>query len=264
MIVAKTWRETRLLILIYLVVMHLLMLPPILLWEDLYHDFQTSSLFVALGKFLPGAVEGLRNPVEQKAFAYFMAIQLFFRAINFCGIAFAVLLGTCLVARERENHTLEFLLARPISRSRILWSKFWVTGLALTIPIFLTSWSTILLSSYMGFSLSFANLSLGAFHSSLFVLGMLALTTLCSVIFRSQMHAAATVGLFVIANLAIYFVQTVRTFSILQLSDFDTYARVMLGNVNLGGLFWEQGIWLCIAAAALYALADFLFRRATP
>ncbi|MHC4516899.1 MAG: hypothetical protein ACYS5W_24845, partial [Planctomycetota bacterium] len=136
----------------------------------------------------------------------------------------------------------------PVSRASILWSKFWVTAVVVVVPIFLSAWSAIPLSWEIDYTLPFGWLTLAAFHNSVFVLMILAFTTLCSVYFSNQLHTAATVGTVVIVQLAIYFIQEVR----------------VLGNTNFSTLFWGCTFWLLLATVLLYIAADWLFRRANP
>jgi len=263
----KTLREIWPLAIIYLVVIEALLLPPIWLWPDLYDVFQkTSILDRFLGATVPGIKikESITSRDPDVAYSSFMAIQIFFKGVNLCGIAAAVLMGTGIIARERENQTLEFLMARPVSRSWILWSKFWVIAVAVVVPIFLSTWSAIPISWEIDETLPFANLTLGAFHSSVFVLMILALTTLCSVVFTNQLHTAATVGAVVVVELAIYFIQTIRVSSMFRLSDFEIYGPIMLSNTNFSTLFWDCTFWMILATVVLYGAADWLFRRANP
>lgn len=267
MIAGKTLREIWPVAVIYLVVMEAILVPPIYLWPELYEVFQKTTI---LDRFLSGAEfgkrikEGILSQNEGVAYKNFMALQIFFKGVNLCGIAAAVLMGTGIIARERENQTLEFLMARPVSRSWILWSKFWVIAVVVVVPIFLTTWSAIPISWDIEQDLPFANLTLGAFHNSVFVLMILAITTLCSVFFTNQLHTAATVGAVVVIELAIYFIQTVRAASIFRLSDFDIYGPIMLGNRNFSSLFLGCTVWMLLATVLLYLLADWLFRRANP
>lgn len=267
MIARKTLREIWPIAIIYLVVMEALLLPPIYLWPELYDVFQKTTIlerFLSAAEFGRRIKEGILSKNEDVAYANFMALQIYFKGVNICGIAAAVLMGTGIIARERENQTLEFLMARPVSRSWILWSKFWVIALVVVVPIFLTTWSAIPISWDIGRDLSFVNLTLGAFHNSIFVLMILALTTLCSVFFTNQLHTAATVGAVVVIELAIYFIQTVRVSSIFRLSDYDIYSPIVLGNTNFNTVFWGCTVWMLLATVLLYLLADWLFRRASP
>jgi ABC-type transport system involved in multi-copper enzyme maturation permease subunit len=263
----KTLREIWPVAIIYLVVMEALLLPPIYLWPELYDVFQKTTIldrFLNAAEFGKRIKEGIMSKDPGVAYTNFMAIQIFFKGVNLCGIAAAVLMGTGIIARERENQTLEFLMARPVSRSWILWSKFWVIAVVVVVPIFVTTWSAIPISWDIDETLPFDNLTLGAFHNSVFVVMILALTTLCSVFFTSQLHTAATVGAVIVTELAIYFIQTVRVSSIFRLSDYDIYGPVMLGNRDFGSLFWGCTVWMLLATVLLYLAADWLFRRASP
>ncbi len=267
MIAGKTLRESWPLLVIYVFVVEALLVPPILLWPELYNVFQKTSIlnpFLGGSEFGKRIMEGVTSGDAGVAYTNFMAMQIFFKGVNLCGIAAAVLLGTGIIARERENQTLEFLMSRPISRSRILWSKFWVIALIVVVPIFLSTWSAIPLSWEIEETLQFGNLTLGAFHSSVFVLMILALTTLCSVVFTNQLHTAATVGAVVVVELAIYLIQDIRVTSMFRLSDFDIYGPIMLGNTNFSTLFWGCTVWMILATALLYGAADWLFRRSNP
>ena len=267
MIARKTLREIWPLAVTYLLVIEAILVPPIFLWPDLYEMFQKAPGFLEKilgGEFMRRMKVGVMSTDTNIAYANFMAIQLFFKGVNLCGIAAAVLLGTGIIARERENQTLEFLMSRPISRSWILWSKFWVIAVVVVAPIFLSSWTAILLSWEIDETLSFQNVTLGAFHSSVFVLMILAFTALCSVLFNNQLHTAATVGTLVVVELAIYFIQEVRMASLFRLSDFDIYSPIMLGNTNFNALFWGCTVWLLVATVVLYITADRLFQRANP
>jgi ABC-2 type transport system permease protein len=262
MIARKTWSEVRGMTVAYTLLLELLLIPAVLLWPDL------RRAGAGIGELLPA--EFLRNifrqvmsPDDDGAFLAYMAVQLFFKGVNVVGVAGAVLMGTGLVARERENQTLEFLLARPVSRSRILAAKFGVVAACLVVPIFLTSWSAIPLSAIpsVDHDLPFDRVTLAAFHNACFVLLVLAGTTLCSVLSRTQVHTAFWIGAVIVAQVAIYFVQEIRKVSLFRLSDFDVYGPVMAGNVGFTRLFLDGTAWVLGGAALLYFAADRAFRR---
>lgn len=263
MIALKTWRELRGMTLVYLLILELMLIPAILLWPDLYADLQRPSALLQNipFDFFKRAVDGMRHRDMDTAFLNYMALQMFFKGVNVAGIACAVLLCTGLIARERENATLEFLMGRPVSRARILWSKSWVTVLCLVVPVFLTSWSAIGWSDRIGFHLPLAEVTLASAHSAAFVLLVAALTVLFSVFCRVQAHVAFWVGGIVILELAIFFIPDIRHFSVFRLSDFDVYGPVMVGNLTLRKLFWSKTVWLLLGAAAVYGIALQVFRR---
>lgn len=261
MIVKKTWRELWPMFLIYLVVMELLLLPAIILWPDLKIIGDRLGPILSLTKILGKSVF---TDVIQAVGNYgdYYALQAYFKGANICGAAAAVLVGTGLIARERESLTLEFLVTRPISRSRILFEKFAIAAIGLTIPVFLVTWSGIPLSAWLvDEELHFLAVTLAAWHNSIFIVCMLALTTLCSVIFRLQAHVAAVAGVIIVSQVTLFFIQTARKFSLYQLSDIDVYAPIIDGEVGFRELFMTMEIWMISAIAVLYLISDRLLRR---
>jgi ABC-2 type transport system permease protein len=262
MIARKTWREVRGMTIAYALILELLLVPAILLWPDLRRAGSALGEIIP-AEFLRDIFREVMSPDDDGAYLAYMAVQMFFKGVNIVGVAAAVLMGTGLIARERENQTLEFLLARPVSRSRILWGKFWVVALAVVVPIFLTSWSAIPLSRIpsVDHDLPFAAVTIAAFHNACFVVAILALTTLFSVIARSQVHTAFWIGAVIIVQVAIYFVQEIRVVSAFRLSDFDVYGPVMAGNRGFADLFAGMTLWLLLGTALIYLAADRTFRR---
>jgi ABC-2 type transport system permease protein len=260
MIARKTWREVRAMGIAYTVILELLLLPAILLWPNLRRG---GSAIVEMmpAQFLKDMMRTVMSPDTEVAYPAYMAVQMFFKGTNVVGIAGAVLLGTGLIARERENQTLEFLLARPVSRSRILWGKFWVVAVVLAVPIFVTSWSAVPLSRAVDESLGFWGVTVASLHAAVFVVAVLAATLLCSVAARSQVHTAFTIGAIVILQVAVYFIQEIRVASLFRLSDFQVYGPILAGNREPLDLFLSQTVWIALGGAGLYLAADRLFRR---
>lgn len=267
MIANKTWREIRVMTLVYLLILELLLIPAVLLWPDIYGDLQRSTFLRSIGFDVARSIgEGIGNRDEDLAYVNWMALQLFFKGVNLAGIAAAVLLGTALFAREREAHTLEFLLARPVSRGMILWQKSWPTALCVVVPVFLANWSAIWWSARIDQPLAFGPVTLCCVHSALFVLCFLGFTTWVSVLCRVQAHVAFWVGGITIVQIGIYLIPRLRRYSLFHLSDFDWYAPMMLGNLGLPDMFdpfGHAGLTTCIlvVTGVFYALALCALRR---
>jgi ABC-type transport system involved in multi-copper enzyme maturation permease subunit len=269
-IAGKTWREIRVMALVYLAILELLLIPVILLWPNLYGDLQRSAFLRSLPiDFAKRIGEGISNRDEDIAYRNWMALMLYFRSVNLAGIAASVLLGTALFARERENQTLEFLLARPVSRARILFDKSWPTVLCVAVPVFLANWTAIFWSRQIDLDLPFDRLTLCSLHGALFVLTILAFTTWVSVLCRVQAHVAFWVGGIIISQIGIYLTQRLRRASLFRLSDYDWYGPLMAGNVRLADMFDPIGhagltTWLLLAIALFYGLALRALRRLEP
>jgi ABC-type transport system involved in multi-copper enzyme maturation permease subunit len=269
-IAAKTFREIRVMALVYLGILVLLSVPVILLWPDLYGDLQRSALLRNIPiDFVRRITEGVSNRDEQVAYLNWIAAMLFFRSVNLAGIAAAVLFGTALFARERESGTFEFLLARPVSRARILFDKSWPTALCVVVPVFLANWAAILWTWRLGLELPFAEVTLASLHGALFVLAFLAFTTWVSVLCRVQAHVAFWVGGVTILQIGIYMTQRLRRFSLFRLSDYDVYAPILVGNRGPAQMFdpvRHDGAtaWVVAATVLFYALAFRALQRLEP
>ncbi|MBM3972561.1 MAG: hypothetical protein FJ301_00445 [Planctomycetes bacterium] len=270
MIAGKTWREVRWMALAYLLILEALCAPVLLLWPDIYEDLQRSTLFKNLGiDFAKRILQGVTDKDEQIAYTNWAAVMLLFRSTNLVCVAAAVLFGTGLFARERENQTFEFLLSRPISRGAILWQKSWPTALCLLLPIFLVNLSAMHWSRQIDLELPLVELLLCSLHASMFVLCFLAGTTWLSVLMRTQAHVAAGIGAFAILQIGVYLTQRLRPYSLFRLADFEWYGPLLNGNVSVRQMFDPSAgpgytTWLLLATAALYTLAYRALRQATP
>jgi len=269
-IAGKTWREVRWMALAYLVILELLCVPVLLWWPDIYSDLQKSSLFRNVGfDFAKRMVAGITDNDEELAYRSWVAVMLFFRSTNLVGIAAAVLLGTGLFAREREAQTFEFLLARPVSRGRMLWAKFWPCALCVTLPIFAVNLSAIYWSRRIDLDLPVEPLLLASLHAACFVLMFLSMTTWVSVLCRVQAHVAAWIGALAVIQIGVYLTQRIRPFSLFRLADFDWYGPLVSGNVRAWQMFdpingHGYTTYVLAATVLFYGLAWRALRRAEP
>jgi len=270
MIAGKTWREVRLMGFAYLVILELLAIPVILWWPDIYGDLQRSTFFQGFQvDLVKRIIEGVTDRDEDIAYLNWVAVMLFFRSTNLVGVAAAVLLGTGLFARERENQTLESLLARPVSRGHILWHKVWPCALTVTLPIFVVNASALYWSDVIEFGLPPWELLLASVHAAAFVLCFLMATVWLSVICRVQAHVAAFVGAFAVLQIGVYLTQRIRQFSLFHIADFEWYGPILSGNTPAWQMFDPirgHGFttYLLLGAALFYGLAWRALRRAEP
>lgn len=270
MIWRKTMRELWLIALAYLVILELLAVPVLLLWPEIYADLQRSTLFKSLGvDFLKRIGDAVSNSNEQIAYTNWCATMLLFRSCNLVATAAAVLIGTGLFARERENNTLEFLLARPVSRGSILFQKLWPSALIVTLPIFLVNATAIPWSWTMDLYLPVWELFLGSMHAAVFALTVLLLTSWASIALRVQAHVAAAVGAFIVLQLGVYMTQRIRPYSLFRLVDFDWYGPILCGNTPAWQMFDPingpgNTTYLLVASVVLYFLSWRALRRTEP
>lgn len=260
MIVSKTWREIRFITLLYVLLLQSLLTIAIIQWPSLRDDTEKLAGLKAIlpADFMRRWVDGMMGKSPYQAY---ISIQMFFKGVNVVGISCACLFGTSIIARERENRTLEFLVSRPVSRSRILGTKFAVMATAIVLPIFATSWTAIPLSEMIDEKLEFGRVTIAAAYSSTYCLLFLALATAFSTRLRSQVDVAFVVGAFIIFEVCLYFVPEVRVISLFRLSDYDLYWPILAGNLRVVEHKAMQGLWILLATAILYAIADRLFQR---
>jgi ABC-2 type transport system permease protein len=133
--------------------------------------------------------------------------QLFFIVIPLLFSILAISLGSTLVAREEQDHTVEALLARPISRSQLLFGKV-VAGVSIlglvTVVGFLT---TALLCRLTGLHIPIMNLAVVCGASFMLALSFGAIAFLLTAIGRAKgislgLTTAIALGGYIISSLA--------------------------------------------------------------
>jgi ABC-type transport system involved in multi-copper enzyme maturation permease subunit len=268
-IAGRTWREIRWMALAYLLILELICVPVLLWWPDLYADLQRSTLVRNLPFFARSIGLGISNDDADVAYRSWCTLMLFLRSSNLVGIAAAVLIGTGLFARERENQTFEWLLSRPIGRGSILWQKVWPAALCVVAPLFLVNASAMFWSRLIGEHLPAAELFLATTHAAVFVLTFLLFTTWLSAQMRVQAHVAATVGAVAVLQVGLYLTQRIRPYTLFRLADFDWYGPIMIGNTRAWQMFDPihgpgYTTWLLLACVVFYGLAWRALQRAEP
>ncbi|MFT4515814.1 MAG: ABC-type transport system involved in multi-copper enzyme maturation permease subunit [Planctomycetota bacterium] len=270
MIAGKTWREVRMIGLAFILILEMLAIPVLLLWPDIYAELQRSTLLSNLGvDWLKRLGSGISKHNEEVAYINWCAVMLFFRSCNLVGTATAVLVGTGLFAREREANTFEFLLARPTSRSSLLWQKFWPCAIVVTVPIFIVNASVLPLTWSLELDLPKWELFLASVHAAIFALAFLTLTMYVSIIVHVQAHVAAIVGAFAVLQIGIYLTQRIRPYSLFRLVDFDWYGPILTGNIPAWQMFDPiRGpgftTYLLAGTVVLYILSFCAIQRTEP
>jgi ABC-2 type transport system permease protein len=263
LIVRKTWRELRLMVVVYTLILELQIVLAISLWPTLKTEAAVIGRLIP-ADFIKRMVAAMTDPSAETAYNAYMAVQMFFKGTNVVAIAFAVLLGTGMIARERENLTLEFLLARPVSRRVVLLAKFTVVALAVAIPIYVTNLSGVAIGWLIDEELRWDRVLVACTHASAFALLILAGTAALSVVSRSQVHVAFGVGALIVVQVCIYFIQKVRVASLFRLADFDVFGPVIMGTTSLARTLTRDTLPVVGAALVLYLIADRLFQRVEP
>ena len=264
MIARKTWLEVRWMTLAHFVVLEAMLVAAVLYWPEIAPNLRKLSAIKSLvpGEFMKRMFQG----VIDHGYPAYITVQQFFKGVNIISIATAVLLATGTIAGERETGTIEFLLSRPASRLRVLWSKFWVLALCVVVPIFASTATIPLLegtipADTVKISPDFWLLMWAAYRSALFCLFFLTATLMFSTMFAQQVHVAFAIGSLIVVQVGMFFVQVLRHGSIFMLSDYDTYWPIVAGNREFSRLFWSEDIWLILGCLVLYGISAWRFRR---
>lgn len=121
--------------------------------------------------------------------------QLYYLTLPLIQIIMAIGLGSSLLARDEQNHTLELLLARPVSRGKLLAAKA-LSGIVLTMGVaIISSIVTLWLAKIVNLHVSSAYLLLASLYSSLFSLsfGAIAFTLSAASTVTSRLSIPVTI-----------------------------------------------------------------------
>lgn len=133
--------------------------------------------------------------------------QVFFIMLPMLLGILAISLGSKLLASEEQNHTIESLLARPISRSRLVLGKMIVGIIILALVTLATLLSTIVLAKIVGIDVSIQNMSVATLGCFLLVLSFGAIAFLLTSLGKARalslgLTSAIAIGGYIISSLA--------------------------------------------------------------
>jgi len=159
---------------------------------------------------LPGGLRGLKtgssSAVDVGSPVGFLNSQLYYATLPFLLIIMVVTRFSALLGRDEQNHTLELLLSRPISRGRVLLGKALAGTLELAIVSGLTNLVIMILNPIVGLDISIGRLVLMAAYLTLFCLSFGAITLAISAVGRLTKRAAT--GIAILVSLGGYILQS--------------------------------------------------------
>lgn len=126
----------------------------------------------------------------------FMNSQIFFITLPILLAALAINLGASLIGREENDSTLETLLARPVSRGKLLAAKAVAGGLILTAVSLVCLATIVITAKIVGLEISTGLLALATISCYLLSLTTGAITFLVAATGRAR-HMSIGVGAFV-------------------------------------------------------------------
>jgi ABC-type transport system involved in multi-copper enzyme maturation permease subunit len=173
--------------------------------------------------------------------------QHFFKGCNTLGCAAAVLFAMGAVAGEAQRGTLEIWLARPLSRRRMLLSRYSAGALAVALPVLATTLTIPWLLARVEESVQATPLFLCAVHEALFLLAIYSATFFFSSVGHRPTLIAFAMLFFTTLEFSMYLIQSITHWSIFRLADIETFGRIF----SRAALDWR----MCVPFAAISALA---------
>jgi ABC-2 type transport system permease protein len=215
--------------------------------EGMFDGLAGEAATAILGSANPGTPEGFLN------------VQLFSFLPLFLAI-FLIIASSAAVAGEEGDKTLGVLMARPVSRWRVLTEKAAAIGVGLVVITLAIALGAVLGAVVAGVDINLAEMAaaiVAAIPWGLFVLGF---GLFCSAIFKSRMWAALLATGVVVAA---YMFNSLTEF----VSSLVTYNRFLpmyyynWGDPLIGSLNWNHVAVLTGAGLVFYLLAMLAFER---
>ena len=240
----------------YFVVLELMLFAAIWFWPSFRENIPLLKTLAPL-PFL----KDFMDQVEESGVAPYVLTQQFFKGTNTLGLAAAVLFGAGAIAGEANRGTLELLLARPVTRTRIL-SERWLAGaLQVSLPVFLSTATVPWMLTHVDESMSSWGLFLCSAYASLFLLVIYSLTFFLSTLGRQPIAIAFVVLILSTMQFALYMVQTVSNWSLFRVVDIKVFWREVYDLESLPARF----VWPMVAAVLLLLAGSLAaFRRRLP
>ncbi len=218
-----------------------------------------------------GVFNSLADVSTKSDWAFFSSQQLS-KLGNVLGVAMATLFAVGAVAGEAHRGSLEILLARPRSRTRILLERYAAGGLALMVPLWVTTPMVMPLAEQMGtvalmqekfnssFQLPTELLVRGAIHEGFFLLSIYSVTFLLSCLAsRVEWIVIGVLGASLVLG-AIYLVPVTTDYSPFRFAD----PMVYLEFESQPGLPWKITGSLIGVSLGCLALSWLVFMRRLP
>ncbi|MFB7139315.1 ABC transporter permease subunit [Gottfriedia sp. NPDC056225] len=166
------------------------------------------SLFPAIAKdyaeftkVLKGYPEGVRKAlgIEIESFGNIVGFYSYvFIYISLCGAIQAMILGTSIVSKEVREKTADFLLTKPVTRTKVITSKIFAGAVSLAITNIFYLIATILMAQHVK-TADYSNKLIVLLSISLFIIQLIffGIGILVSVVF-SKIKAVLSISLAVV------------------------------------------------------------------
>jgi ABC-type transport system involved in multi-copper enzyme maturation permease subunit len=205
-----------------------------------------------LSRFLPaGQVKMLEN------FTFYIWSQWNGKNLYQLGIVFALLSGMGLIAGETSSQTIQFLLARPVSRRKVFFTKAAAGALVLLLMVLTSTAAIFLVTRFTPYSLEAGRLWLATAITVLCLLSVYSLTLFCSTVIDDPVRAGGAALLVILASSVLGWFPATR--------DFSLFAYIQGAQYFLDGAVpvWPlavitmSGLLLLLSGALVFERKDF-------
>ncbi|MEE2907161.1 MAG: ABC transporter permease subunit [Planctomycetota bacterium] len=238
----------------YIVILEAALVAAILYWPNFRDNMP------AIAKLVPfDSLQRLMESVEIAGYWPYLAVQQWFKGCSLFGLAAAAFLTSGVVARDADQKTAEFLLSRPISRRRVLLTR-WVAAASLVIiPVYVTSITAIWISPAVDETLRWSDVLLSSTYMSLFLLMLVTFTAMISAMSNHQLKAGIILIGVILLNFAFYLIQEIDAISLFKTIDVWVFMDIQAGNLPwiTAGCFAGATIIMLLIALGVYSRRDF-------
>jgi ABC-2 type transport system permease protein len=229
----------------------------LVIYPSIHH--QASQLNDVLNK-LPASIRDLKtggSTVDITTPAGYLNSQLYYATLPLFYIIMAIGLGSSLLARDEQSHTLELLLARPLSRGNILLAKALSGVIIIGIVSLIATLLTVGLAPLFDITVSIGDLLLVNLWCTLFSLSFgavaFALTAASNATRRSSIAAATALsfGGYLLASLG-GLTSYLKTPAKFLPYHFYNPTQILEGHVSMGLQLYVLGLLLgCIVISSI-------------
>ena len=252
MTLLRQWlRDTWWILLGYIVILEAAMVAAILYWPK----FRDNT--PAIAKLVPfESLQRLLESVEVAGYWPYFAVQQWFKGCSLFGLAAAAFLTSGVIARDADQKTAEFLLSRPVSRRRVLLTRWAAASCLVVLPVYITSISAIWISPAVDEQLAWGDVLLSSTYMSLFLVMLVSFTAMISAMSSHQLRAGIILIGVMLLNFAFYLVQGFDDFSLFKTVDVWVFMQIQAGELP-----WIAAGSFVVCTIAMLVIAQHVFQR---
>jgi len=220
---------------------------------------QADQLNKSLGS-LSGSTEALFGGTDFFSPVGYLNSQLIYFTLPLLLAILAIGLGTSLIGREESEGTLESLLARPLSRGRLLCAKALAGVLIVFVVTCVASLLALVLSKLVNIGVPLGNIAAACFACFMLVLTFGATAFLLTATGRGK---TAALGISVVYGVGGYLISSLSSSVawLTHLSPIFPYHYYRTADILHGTFSWSSIVFFAVFTLACGLLAHLSFRR---